>query len=85
MPDLQFYALIHEHRRGRTVYGFYYQPTKARPYPSARRVVRKLRIDYRGRAGESIALYPVVQDPPDRVLTATEVGSCTASFTDRGR
>ena len=72
---LEFYVLVHEHEYGQTLYGFYYQPTKARPYPSVLRVVEKLGVDYDRTAGESASLHTVEGGEPDLILLASEVGS----------
>jgi hypothetical protein len=71
---LEFYVLVHEHEYGQTLYGFYYQPTKVRPYPSVLRVVEKLGVDYDRSAGENVSLH-TVEGEPDLVLRANEVGS----------
>lgn len=82
--NLQFYILIHEHEFGQTLYGFYYAPTKARPYPSVLRVVEKLGIDYDRAAGESVTLHTLEGGEPDLVLTAAAVGSSEPEFLDLG-
>lgn len=75
MTNVEFYILICERRRTRSAYGFFYRPTSKRPYPSIRRVAKKLGVDYRRKAGERLTLYPIGPDPPDRVLSAAAVGT----------
>jgi hypothetical protein len=72
---LTFYVLVHEHGYGQTLYGFYYEPTKARPYPSVLRVVEQLGVNYEPHRSESVSLHPIEGDQPDLVLRAAEVGS----------
>ena len=79
---LEFYILIHEHRFGQTLFGFYYEPTPARPYPSVLKVVARLGVDYEPAAGESVSLHTVEGHEPDLVLTAGEVGSARPEFSD---
>lgn len=80
MTNLKPYVLIHEHRQGRSVYGFYFQPTKTWLYPSALRVAKKLGLKLNQQAGESISLHAIENDPPDRVLPATSVGCRNDNF-----
>jgi sulfur carrier protein ThiS adenylyltransferase len=51
---IEFYVLVHEHQYGQTLYGFYYEPTRVRPYPSVLRVVDKLGVDYDRSSGEQV-------------------------------
>lgn len=78
--NLLFYVLVHEHQYGQSLYGFCYQPTKARPYPSVLPVVEKLGVERS--AGESVSLHPIENNPPDLVLSASEVGSREPEFLD---
>jgi hypothetical protein len=78
-----FYVLLHEHEYGQTLYGFYYEPTTTRPYPSVLRVAAKLGVNYEPSKGESISLH-TVEDEPDLVLRAAEVGSSEPEFLDSG-
>jgi hypothetical protein len=82
--NLVFYVLVHEHEFGQTLYGFYYQPSRARPTPSVLRVVERLGIDYDRSAGESVSLHTLEDDPPDLVLPAAEVGSREPELLDAG-
>jgi hypothetical protein len=79
---LEFYILIHEHQFGQTLFGFYYQPTAARPYPGVLKVVARFGVDYEPAAGESVSLHTVEGDEPDLILTAGEVGSARPEFSD---
>jgi hypothetical protein len=79
---LEFYILIHEHQYGQTLFAFYYQPTPARPYPSVLKVVARFGVEYEPAAGESVLLHTVEGDEPDLILTAGEVGSAQAEFSD---
>ena len=79
--NLEFYVLVHQHEYGQTLHGFYYEPAKARPYPSVLRVVKKLDVDYDRTAGESVSLH-TVEGQPDLVLSAAEVGSRKPEFLD---
>ena len=81
---LTFYVLVHEHQYGQTLYGFYYEPTKARPYPSVLRVVEKLGVNYEPRRSESVSLHTVEDGEPDLVLRAAEVGSREPELLDIG-
>ena len=81
---LEFYVLAHEHQYGQTLYGFYYEPTRARPYPSVLRVVDKLGIDYDRSAGERVSLHTIEGGEPDLVLRAAEVGSREPELLDMG-
>lgn len=81
---LQFYILVHEHQYGKSLYGFYFEPTKARPYPSVLRVVEKLAVDFDPQLGESVSLHTVEGDEPDLVLRAAEVGSRQPELLDIG-
>jgi hypothetical protein len=82
--NLEFYVLLHEHEYGQTLYGFYYEPTKAKPYPSVLRVVAELDVDYDRSAGESVSLHTVEGGEPDLVLKASEVGSSEPELLDMG-
>jgi hypothetical protein len=82
MTNLKFFALIHEHRCGKSVHAFYYRPTAERPYPHAVRVAKRLGLKFRGSAGERLTLHPVESDPPDRILSATDVGCRSTKFLD---
>ena len=79
--NLEFYVLLHEHEYGQTLDAFYYMPTKARPYPSVLRVVKKLGVDYDRAAGESVSLH-TVEGQPDLVLSAADVGGREPEFLD---
>jgi hypothetical protein len=72
---LEFYVLVHEHEYGNSLFGFYYQPSKALPYPSVMRVVEKLGVDYDPKLGESVSLHTVEGGEPDLILKASDVGS----------
>ena len=78
---LEFYVLVHEHQYGQTLYAFYYEPTKTRPYPSVLRVVEKLSVDYDRTAGETVSLH-TVEGEPDLILKAGEVGSSEPELLD---
>ena len=80
--NVTFYVLVHEHAYGQSLYGFYYEPTKTRPYPSVLRVVEKLGVDYEPQLDESVSLHTVEGGEPDRVLSAAEVGSREPKFLD---
>jgi hypothetical protein len=80
MNILKPYVLIHEHSKGRSVYGFNFRPTKTWMYPSARRVAKKLGLKLNQQPGENISLHAMENDPPDRVLTAASVGCRSAEF-----
>jgi hypothetical protein len=82
MMNLQFYILIHELEYDKTLYGFYYEPTKARPYPSVLRVVETFGVDYDRSAGERVSLHTVEGNEPDLVLPAAAVGSHEPAFLD---
>ena len=81
---LEFYVLVHEHEYGQTVYGFYYEPTQVRPYPSVLRVVKNLGVDYDPSAGESVSLHTVEGGEPDLILKASDVGSREPELLDMG-
>lgn len=72
---LTFYVLVHQRQFGQTLYSFYFEPTKTRPYPSILRVVERLDINYDRAAGESVSLHTVEGGEPDLILKASEVGS----------
>lgn len=79
---LALYILVHEHQYGNSLYGLYFEPTQARPYPSVLRVVEKLTVDYEPQLGESVSLHTVEGGEPDLVLRAAEVGSREPDFLD---
>lgn len=81
--NLTFYVLVHEHEYGKSLYGFYFEPTKERPYPSVLRVLTKLEVNYELHLGESVSLH-TVEGEPDLVLKAEDVGSCQPEFLDIG-
>ncbi len=80
MMNLKFYVLIHEHGQARTVYGFYFRPTKAWPYPHALRVAKKLGLRVARPAGHQLSLHALENDPPDLVLPAASVGCRSDKF-----
>jgi hypothetical protein len=80
--QLVFYVLVHEHEYGQTLYGFYYEPTQARPYPSVLQVAKRLNVDYEPNLDERVSLHNIDGGEPDLVLRAAEVGSHSPEFLD---
>jgi hypothetical protein len=81
---LMFYILVHEHEYGQTLYGFYYEPTRSRPYPSVLRVVQQLKVDYEPQRDERVSLHTVEGGEPDLILQASDVGSREPELLDSG-
>jgi hypothetical protein len=79
---LVFYVLVHEHEYGQTLYGFYYEPTQALPFPSVLHVVERLGVDYEPHLDEQVSLHTIEGGEPDLVLRATEVGSRRPALLD---
>ncbi len=81
---LIFYVLVHEHEYGQSLYGFYYEPTRNRPYPNAFQVIEQLGIHYEPQLDERVSLHTLEGGEPDLVLLAADVGCREPVFLELG-